>query len=57
MVTRGALHTLLQSNAQHGAASHEQMRRLQRENEQLRDEIDRLRSGTDRIAPAGVLPP
>ena len=45
-----ALHRVLNSNEASSATSQEQIRRLQRENEQLRDEIQRSR--TNRVNPA-----
>jgi len=45
-----ALNRVINSNEASSAASQEQIRRLQRENEQLRDEVQRPR--TNRVSPA-----
>lgn len=45
-----ALHSVLNTNAVSGAAAQEQIRRLQRENEQLREELHRTTNRVNNAA-------
>jgi hypothetical protein len=50
-----ALHSVLNSNSVSSMASHEQIRRLQRENEELREQIQLLSNSLVRRGHGGLL--